>query len=325
MVDDSKWQKEAISSFQESVFTTSDVSKSSLVILQGECGSINGTRFDCIGTLFATTCHIAFFMDKSRSTVVCAHLDEGLNVDQIQCILSLFDAKSIDLYLIGGYLDEKRTSIKVTDKLLYLLSTEKQFKDYNVNLCLLFTASLNTQYTFVPNSKGMSVEVPIPKYQSIGYNLKENRFVSLEAVSGQNVPHYTLRSAVLFDLSNHHGLRVVYDCNDERYIERGPTIDAFKWKRPYWVRNILQSKMGDHELLQMFSTSPYAEHDGFAQDSRALFQYILQNEPKDVFAKGKPIHFQSGIIKMELLRGDSSNNADNSNPIIDNEEVAWQN
>ena len=328
LLGSTKWQTDAIESFLQAVLTTECIPKSTLIILQGECASINGTRFHCIGTPFATTCHIAFFMNKSRSIVVCCHLDEGVNTTQIKRILSLFTSdilkkQGIELYLIGGYLDEKGTSIKVTEQLLSLISSKK----CNVNLCLLFTGSLNTEYKTVSIDKSKSTKVAIPKYQSIGYNLKENVFVSLKSISGSNIPHYTLRSAVIFDVLRNPKLRVIYDCCNQRYVENGLTIEAFKWRCPNWIVNVLRNDIGDERLLQIFSTSPYAEHGEFAQDSRNLFRFVHQNEPKNVFKKGKAIYFRNGIELNDLNQSpenDGGNQLDDAKENELDQEVEQQ-
>ena len=295
------------------VRTTDKISESTLIILQGECASINGSRFKCIGTPFATTCHIAFFMDKSRSIVVCAHLDEEVNAKQMKSIFSLFDSDilskdGIDLFLIGGYMDEEETSLKVTTELLSLICCNEQFETFNVNLCLLFTEELNTQYTVYLDDEGTEIEMAIPKYQSIGYDLKKKSFISLDMISGQNIPHHTLRNALTFDPADQNGLRVIYDCSKKECIENGAIIEPFTWECPEDLEE--QLELDDDDLVEMCSTSPFAEHDGFGRSIRAVFEFVLKNQPKDVFENGKAIHFESGIINLDLLPGDGDTDKD---------------
>merc|ERR1719295_164395 len=191
--------------------------------------------------------------------------------------------------------------------------------NYNVNLCLLFTGSLNTVHTFIPSDNGSEIEVPIPKYQSIGFDVKQNRFVSLEVISGkQNVPHYILRSAVMFDPADSKRLRVVYNGNDEEFIKNGVTIDEFEWKCPEGLHQCLH--LEDAELLEMGSTSPNAEHSGFVNDLRAIFDFVLENQPKDVFKDGKAVYVEDGIMALDSVEKEDEFEEDEVFFIVDEKE-----
>merc|ERR1719242_1342570 len=51
----------------------------------------------------------------------------------------------------------------------------------------------------------------------------------------------------------------------------------------------------------MGSTSPNAEHSEFAKDLRAIFDYVLENQPKDVFKNGNAIYVKTGIMGLESV------------------------
>ena len=118
LTENTDWQKDQLSFFEECVASKHHIPAKTLIILQSECGSIESDRFECIGSPFATTCNIVFFINKQCTKAACAHFDEAVDTNQLDEVLNLFkkhelENEGIDLYLIGGYLDEKSTSIKV--------------------------------------------------------------------------------------------------------------------------------------------------------------------------------------------------------------------
>eukprot|EP01083_Nonionella_stella_P018989 52820_1 len=302
LTDDIEWQKEAISSFERSACKHVALSQSSLIILQGECASINMKQFDCLGTPFATTCNILFILNKGGTKIACAHLDGGLKKKQLVQVFDLFDKtelhqEGVHAYIIGGYLDEKDNSMEVTDTILRLICKERAFKNYNIHLSLLYTAQLNTNYKMIKDEKqkdGKLMKVALPKYQNVAYNLKQQAFICFD-IKAQNIPYNTLRSAVGFDKSKKVKIRIVYDCCNAKDVKNGPKIERFDWMCPDWIRNVIAYQMSDDKILQYFSTSPYAEHDEFAKDSMALFKFLANNSGKQVF-NGKPVYLKCGVI-----------------------------
>eukprot|EP01084_Bolivina_argentea_P068327 124382_1 len=303
LTDNIDWQKAQLSLFEASILKNkNNLSQSSLIILQGECGSINLTKFECIATPFATTCNIAFMTNINETKIMCSHLDEGVDKKQLINVFKLFDKtelqkEGINLYLIGGYLDEKQKSIKVTDKLFTLICNDKKFKNYNINLRLLITSKLNTDYKMIQDeeNKSENKKVAIPKYQNVSYNLRTKTFSCFD-IKSKNIPYNTLRGAVMFDSSNKNSIRVIYNCCNKKDILNGPKVDAFKWKCPDWIYNVLSYNLSDAKILKFFSTSPYAEHEEFAKDSKALFQFVAYKKAKDVFNGNKPLYMKCGII-----------------------------
>lgn len=153
------------------------------------------------------------------------------------------------------------------------------------------------------------------------------------------VPHYTLRSAILF-CPDGGDLRVIYNCdnlyplsfvetkndkeedngntdeksktNDEMKVQ-SCCIESFDYQCPQWVIQVLVYNYSDSQILDFFSTSPHVEHKNFAIDARNLFQFVAKNNCKDVFKDGKAIYFSKGYNppkqKMEKKNDTGSSNA----------------
>lgn len=311
-----------------------------MIILQGECASINGNRFNNVGTPFATTCNCIFLLNKSMTKCVLAHLDEGCDKKQLIDIFKLFtklelQTEGVQLYIIGGYLDEKAKSVSVTNKILSLISSEKKFKNFIVNLRLLFTSHLNTNYKMVKDEEkdDNELKVSIPVHQNIGYSLESKKFY-IFTIKSKYIPYYDLRGAIIFKDDKKTNIRIIYDSSNKKDILNGAKIDSFKWKCPDWVHNVLSYNLSDDKILKYFSTSPYAEHKEFAKDSKNLFKYISQNDPKEIFKNNKPIYLEKGIIlkkkkkkknknkDQDAMNGhnDNNNNQENDNNYMDEEK-----
>ncbi|ETO26004.1 hypothetical protein RFI_11134, partial [Reticulomyxa filosa] len=125
------WQNEEIEKLEKELMLRNDlITEKSVIVLQNECASIStlvAKQYDSIGSVFATTCNIIFFvLNQSTKKIMCVHLDEGVKSDK-KCMETLltkhFSAKEreggeIGMYIVGGYMDEKNTSQQVTQEIL---------------------------------------------------------------------------------------------------------------------------------------------------------------------------------------------------------------
>ena len=187
-------------------------------------------------------------MNKKQTKAACAHFDESVNKLQLMDLLKLFNktelqTEGINLYLIGGYFDERSTSIEVTNKIFECLS---KFDKYNIAVRLLLTGKLNSTHKMIKD-----IKVAIPKYQNVAYDLRKGRFIVFD-IKGTNIPYYTLRSAAIFDASSSSSsLRLIYDCCNQKHIKNGPAVQVFKWKCPNWVRQALKiQNLSEERILQ---------------------------------------------------------------------------
>lgn len=66
LTKDTTWQKNTLQALESKIEGKCDdndtLTESSLIILQGEAGAANGTKFDVIGSVYATTCNMVFLM-----------------------------------------------------------------------------------------------------------------------------------------------------------------------------------------------------------------------------------------------------------------------
>merc|ERR1712150_133937 len=159
---------------------------------------------------------------------------------------------------------------EVTDAIFTCISNI--FGKYKINLRLSLTGRLNTNFKMIKNESDKDIKVAIPKYSNVAYNLKQRRFVIFDIESG-DIPYFALRSAKLFVIDDDESLRIIYDCCDEMHMKNGACIEAFSWKCPKWIDQVLPhiEYLSDKKILEWFSTSPYAEYDGFANDAKTLW------------------------------------------------------
>lgn len=125
-----------------SIHTLYVTQKEYAVISQSE------SQFSAVGSDDATTCHIVIIHNKMHKLFSLAHIDSARNVEALTRVLAdtigsseVDDNITLDLYVIGGYMDERCTSEMLTLKLLQFYH-EIPLK---IKLCLFCVGELNTQ------------------------------------------------------------------------------------------------------------------------------------------------------------------------------------
>lgn len=61
--------------------------------------------------------------------------------------------------------------------------------------------------------------------------------------------------------------------------------------------------------MKFFSTSPFAEHDDFAKNSKELFKFVAYKDPKQIFKDEKSILLPTGVT----LGNNNNSNDEKSN------------
>ena len=262
-----------------------------LYVLQQEFATIspckNSSNIKYIGSADATTCHIVIMKYSASGAISLAHLDGAQTFEALQKMLieihdisrykfdvagqkgnvaiageeQLNSPFDIDLFIFGGFVDDKNYSEKLFGEIL--MSCVKCNDNLNLKLAPCYT--LNT--TLVNTVK-----------KPIIYG------VVVEVVSGEI-------SAALFknkgpDLHLRHvkigsdlGVCSCYDFHKEHV-----QIPPFTYHPPYYIDQLLS--LPDHVYLQYTSTSPQCEPDDFVETSKGTFRFMLENPDRKVFENG---------------------------------------
>jgi len=222
----------------------------------------------------------------------------------------------IGMYLVGGYLDEKRTSNEVSQSILKQL-IESNETEQRIELKLLFSGELNTDYKHVndnphknsdnSNSKKLT-QVPIPKIQCCAMTLSQTEKLlpfGFTHITGEDIPHYTLRSAILYS-KKELLLNTLLNVNDKLLDESySLCLDPFDFECPNWLKDDLFYKKilncDDSFWLTNFSTSPYAEHPDFVRQIKQLFAFLRTTSSTQAFkinssTQSSVIRFQNGVM-----------------------------
>jgi len=112
------------------------------------------------------------------------------------------DDPEFDLYLIGGYCDEKN----IADELaLYLLRQFHQISEYRINLACAFLGRLNTKWLLIEGGirSPSGINLPSPIVYGAGINIRTGQLINakLNRLSGSHmtggIPLYEIRRAAI--------------------------------------------------------------------------------------------------------------------------------
>ncbi|MBN3302026.1 protein N-terminal asparagine amidohydrolase [Amia ocellicauda] len=214
-----------------------------------------------IGTDQATTCHMIVLHCPSTGIVSLAHIDgtkvpvgvKGM-IDDIKTLMPSFP--TLDLYMVGGFHDERRISSE--NSMMLLREFMKQ--DIDINLQLACVSELNDV---------VKEENHWPKVYGIGVQLQGLSISVYPAKFPTRLPETNLRGA---RLSMDRTMRRVYD-QTKGVLTLGPYT---------WFANILKSEdasrnLTDGEIRRKFSTSPLVEEPEFPQMLRDSYKYLADN------------------------------------------------
>lgn len=102
-------------------------------------------------------------------------------------MIELFDKNElkdrIDMYLIGGYCDEDKKSIKVSKEILSNLIKQQLC---NIEIKLFFSSLLNNKTIEIQQSNKKKRKYACPRIQNVGYNFKTKQFFPITMESSDH-------------------------------------------------------------------------------------------------------------------------------------------
>ncbi|KAJ6217198.1 hypothetical protein RDWZM_008355 [Blomia tropicalis] len=308
-----------------------------LYIMQGEMAIVSpqDETIKFILTDDTTTC-ISGVIRHCRSGLTClAHFDQPLDIfsDSLDTLLEKmnrlglslpkieankrssnvidhsdpFNEIDFELYLIGGYCDEMKTSEKLTT---FLLTRFHQVVHYQINLVCAFIGPLNTKSIHIADSLRIpgGANIPAPKVYGVAVDVCNGTIINATLNRKSNsdlsnvIPMYDIRRASV-SFSSEKKLREIYD--PERRLL---TIEPVSFYQVNSAEALIYFnyalRLRDQDILKKFSTSPYVEPDHFVQDTRNNFQFFLNNRHRNIrrmyFSNDQPRRFRHYRLLCQL-------------------------
>lgn len=264
--------KESNLKFIESTPTENETANS-LYIGQREYGTVkfDDPYVDFIVSDAATTCHIVLLVDKLTNNSSLCHFD-GSDMSNgadamINSLKKLNDSSQIEfnLYIIGGFNDPKKYSIKTTLSLMeiFMQSTEK----FNLKLCLV---------TKLNNLVKNNINFPIA--YGLGYNIKKSQVYMCNDFKEKG-PDQGVRGARHFSESEN---LCIYDPIKYRLV-----IGPFNYESMEHADHYI--RLPKNTLLKYFSTSPEQEPPEFVDNLKRTFQTMINYpDPLTSYFNHKP-------------------------------------
>lgn len=289
-----------------------------LYVMQGETAIVS-PRDDTIQIVMTddtTTCITGIIRHCNSGVTSLTHfdrpLDDNLLVESLEAALTRMiclgnggDSKSaeaerdesdakFDLYLIGGYCDEKRIS---EDLAIYLLKTFNSLASrFTINLVCAFTGELNTRSITISTGMIGEATIPAPVVYGSAINLQTGAVVSalLNRRNGNGIPLFDIRRASV-SFGNAKKYWDVYDPERKLLVVHPVYFDIQRSPQTLHYFNFA-IKLKDQDILKKFSTSPYVEPPHFVSDIRGVFKFFLDHHNRNItrlyFPTEQPRYFR---------------------------------
>ncbi|CAM4619474.1 unnamed protein product [Leuciscus chuanchicus] len=221
-----------------------------------------------LGSDDATTCHLVVLRHTGSGATCLAHCDGSSTWTEVPLIVNAVTSKSnrekdgrLELHLVGGFDDDKKTSHSLS--LSILAAFQKQKEDVHLETCCI------TDMNDVTRDG-----VHRPVVYGIGVNVKSGHmFPALFASRG---PAEELRSARTFSGGE---MVEVYDSSRE-LVRIGPCRWTPNEDLGFWL------SQDDDTILQFLSTSPSAEPPHFVQHIKSTIRFLLDHPSADELFPG---------------------------------------
>ncbi|XP_053355524.1 protein N-terminal asparagine amidohydrolase-like isoform X5 [Clarias gariepinus] len=228
-----------------------------------------------IGSDDATTCHLVVLRHTGSGATCLAHLDGSSTRTEVPLLVNAVTALSnpskagrLELHLVGGFDDDKKTSHNLSREIL--AAFQKQKEEIHLETCCI--TDMNDVVTD-------GIHRPI--IYGIGVNVKTGEI--FPAVFPHKGPAEDLRSARSFTGGQ---IADVYDSSKEQMMI-GPCRWTPNTDLAFWLDE------DDETILQYLSTSPYAEPPHFVQHIKSTIRFLLEHpNPHALFPGGQPQLFQ---------------------------------
>lgn len=224
-----------------------------------------------LGSDDATTCHLVVLRHTGSGATCLAHCDGSSTWTEVPLIVNAVTSRSspvkegrLELHLVGGFDDDKRTSHSLS--LSILAAFQKQKEEIHLETCCI---------TDVNDVVKDGIHRPV--VYGIGVNVKTGHmFPASFTCRG---PAEELRSARTFSGGQ---MVEVYDSSRELV-----KIDPCRWTpnndMSFWL------SQDDETILQYLSTSPHAEPPHFVHHIKSTIQFLLDHPTADgLFPGGQP-------------------------------------
>eukprot|EP00088_Acartia_fossae_P059151 TRINITY_DN6992_c0_g1_i13.p1 TRINITY_DN6992_c0_g1~~TRINITY_DN6992_c0_g1_i13.p1 ORF type:complete len:351 (-),score=50.86 TRINITY_DN6992_c0_g1_i13:390-1409(-) len=230
----------------------------------------NDEKIEIIGSEDATTCHIIILKEHSTSTWGVIHIDTERENQLKKMMTTLIadrnlgtgDQLGCDVYIIGGYNDERSTSAGITNVIMKYMISES---DITFDLKIVCAGDINTKTM----SRPRRLDYPAPIHYGAAVNARTGQvFPAKFDVHG---PDKDIRGLK-------HFLSLIYSSKTGKV-----TIPAFEYdvisSAHLWL------EQSDEFILEHMSTSPKVEPEHFCNDMRNTFKRMITDpEPlKTVF------------------------------------------
>jgi len=237
---------------------------------------LNKQNFTHVCSDEATTCYNVVLIEKTTNTISLAHFDgcsteNGIKTmfaelsDVITLTTTNCDLSKIqyDMYLFGGFIDDKKYSEKLFSELMYCCVTFP----YNVKLQIACCHSMNNVTVNEQNS---------PDIYGIAVEINDNNNITIASCL-QRGPDSTLRDV---RMSATDLFSPIYD-----YRKQMVYIDPFIFKKMSYTNKLLQ--LDDETYLMYCSTSPHCEPANFVKRSKLtlLFRVAWEKRIREIFCE----------------------------------------
>ncbi|XP_041061965.1 protein N-terminal asparagine amidohydrolase isoform X1 [Carcharodon carcharias] len=222
-----------------------------------------------LGTGDATTCHLVVLRHTGSGATSLAHCDGSDTEETVPLMLNAVKSLSVgcdsgryEVHLIGGFIDERSLSHKLTLELLEAFNRQSE----NIHLETYCLTELNDV---------VKKNVHWPVIYGIAVNVKTGEI--FHATFPDRGPDEVIRSARNFLGGS---IMSVYDAKVEQL-----QIESYQWTlfpaAQFWLQQT------DQVILQNFSTSPLVEPPHFVKHMRSIFQFLIRYPEESLFPKGR--------------------------------------
>ncbi|XP_074647236.1 protein N-terminal asparagine amidohydrolase-like [Tubulanus polymorphus] len=252
--------------------------KKLLYVMQRELAVIaprEDDTIEIIGTEDATTCHIGIITHSGSKAVGLCHFD-GYETEQC-CkrmveklkLLSHGIPGRLELHLIGGFMDDRKISMNLTKE----LSDAFHDCDEEIHIATFCVTDLNDVL------KG---EIHFPVIYGVGVDVKTGEIFRAEFPD--KGPALNLRHSRIFA-----GVDKIWDIydNDKHQL----IVEPFSFVSGAVYQAKMWSKAPDSMILEHLSTSGDQEPEGYADQVRNVFKFILANPDTTTIFNGKSLRF----------------------------------
>lgn len=229
-----------------------------------------------LGSDDATTCHIAVLRHTGSGAMSLIHFDGCSIVKGLETMVAIvhnltenLSQGRLELHLVGGFLDHKENSHKVSNKVLNAVC-QSPHAIHLVTACITHHNTVYRNKTPFPAIYGLAVNVLTGELYPASFPDK-----------GPDLP---LRGARHFTGGKEN--IIIYDSNTEEL-----TIGPFDYEEMPHIDYYLS--LSDYEIRQFLSTSPDQEGENFPQTIRDSLTHIRDfPNPLLTIFKGQPRRYR---------------------------------